>query len=121
MTLKAAMTKEEWVRKEAPGNGALLRGFDDNDGGVILEAYTVYDKETPIVLELPIVWGESAYRYPITNRHGAAALCLHEQPFGFTRKDVKTLRAADPAFGDCGILHAIADRIEALLPPENAA
>ena len=61
-------------------------------------------------------------------RHGLAALCLHNQPFGFTREDVRYLRACADIVGEVqgghyhteeGELHRIADRIEALLPPED--
>ncbi len=56
-----------------------------------------------------------------------AALCLRGRPFGFTREDLEELRArghmADIAMDPrrepgWGKLHSIADRIEALLPPE---
>lgn len=61
-------------------------------------------------------------------RHALAALCLHNQPFGFTRGDVRYLRACADIVGEVqgghyhteeGELHRIADRIEALLPPED--
>jgi hypothetical protein len=72
---------------------------------------------------------------PIYNPHGVAALCLHEQPFGFRREDVATLRANCAGFkmvadaagapGSVGAeiakLLDIADRIEALLPPETSS
>ena len=47
--------------------------------------------------------------------HEVAAMCLHGQPFGFTREDVRRLRTALYAehYAD------LADRIEALLPPED--
>lgn len=61
--------------------------------------------------------------------HALAALCLHGQPFGFTREDVKVLReihryvrdGIEPCdqYDDSRIL-AIASRIEALLPPEES-
>lgn len=61
------------------------------------------------------------------DRHALAALCLHDQPFGFTREDMDALRSAleqielDPyCFGaEVAILPGIIDRIEALLPPED--
>lgn len=62
------------------------------------------------------------------SRHATAALCLHGQPFGFTREDVIMLRAArlrldgeeqEDAWDKS--LDSLADRIEALLPPENDA
>lgn len=60
-----------------------------------------------------------------TECHAVAALALYGQPFGFTREDVKLLR--DEAEGewngeqmDVGRrLLRLADRIEALLPPEK--
>jgi len=60
--------------------------------------------------------------------HAIAALCLHEEPFGFTREDVEALRwGADNL---CGGSHSVefrmsvacaslANRIEALLSPEE--
>jgi hypothetical protein len=57
-----------------------------------------------------------------------AALCLAGQPFGFTRKDVATLKIAQGAtlccggvFADAEVLHIqdLLDRISALLPPED--
>ncbi len=47
-----------------------------------------------------------------------AAMCLHEQPFGFTREDVVRLRAMVKIPEGYNPFHDIADRIEALLPPE---
>ena len=76
----------------------------------------------------------SVYEIPNPKRHEVAAECLHEQPFGFTREDVEHHRRLA---GECGnsdgssiVLFAqmealsawhlsMADRIEALLPPEN--
>lgn len=64
-------------------------------------------------------------------RQGLAAFCLYGQPFGFTREDVKVLKEVaeyetNLAYDD--LRHAdawvapmllLADRIEALLPPEG--
>lgn len=57
-------------------------------------------------------------------RHGAAALCLHGQPFGFWPGLPMTLRIAAMKLrtytdspDDWGDLEEAADRIEALLPP----
>jgi len=62
-------------------------------------------------------------------RHALAALCLHGQPWGFTRDDVQALRDMPPIpwryGGEGGVeavevwLNDLADRIEALLPPEG--
>lgn len=62
----------------------------------------------------PFDWGDS---------HGLAALCLYDQPYGFTREDVVGLRAmaeaiADDFSPDDPFLLSLANRIAALLPPE---
>lgn len=54
--------------------------------------------------------------------HAVAALALYGQPFGFTRRDADAVRIASisaetPAHYE--ELHSLADRIEALLPPEG--
>ena len=64
--------------------------------------------------------------------HGTAAACVHDQPFGFTRGDVRTLNEAavcaqnylddggHPGLEDLrDRCLSLADRIEALLPPEE--
>ena len=55
--------------------------------------------------------------------HGIAAANLHGQPFGFTREDVEVLTDAVGSVyssmeGSAKLL-SLADRIEALLPPEE--
>lgn len=67
----------------------------------------------------------------IIGRHGAAALALYGQPFGFTQEDVRELRSVYNAYmsGDWGnfsesdpwviAIKSLADRISALLPPEE--
>lgn len=82
----------------------------------------------------PAIWIDGSY-WLLYGRHGLAALCLHGQPFGFTREDVQDVQAAirevrmnigaklyNPedvptirALEDR--LLALADRIAALLPP----
>lgn len=63
-------------------------------------------------------------------KHALAALCLHDQPFGFTRAMVEAIRAcvgaADTPWDRGGappgvvtLARQTADRIEALLPPEE--
>ncbi len=84
-------------------------------------------------------WGHSAEPKPgeeplyHRTRHGIAAANLHEQPFGFTREDVTLLRKLwdyawersvhaqekSGALAERLALDQIADRIEALLPPEE--
>lgn len=76
---------------------------------------------------LPIEWEPGSVKYLEHEfRHAIAALCLYGQPFGFTREDVELLRelANDEEsplwpgrYGD--EFNNLADRIEALLPPED--
>ena len=71
-----------------------------------------------------------AVTLPAGRRHALAALCLHGQPFGFTREMCEAIRelvrrlgAVDPDLGHVfmiGEALETADRIEALLPPEDA-
>ncbi len=104
------LTAEEWEE--------VLDDIDDDDPGerekVVARYVEVYAHERELAC--------------------AAALCLHGQPFGFTREDVACLRAASGAViyrdafsgelaGDSvesRKLLDLADRIEALLPPEGA-
>lgn len=110
--LKPALTPEEWkgdgyaCHEIHPGRLSVV-----DDGGA-----TTFDM------------GESCLSLVGRHRHAAAALCLHGQPFGFTREDVSVLRQL-PTFvrglglgpdpdGVAAYLPGLADRIEALLPPE---
>ena len=76
----------------------------------------------------PLVYGENM------SDHSAAAVALHEQPFGFTRSDAFNHRTEASALrrraesdkvarlamlGVADWHESMADRIEALLPPEE--
>ena len=91
MMIKPALTAEEWAEAIPPNGGpaGFLRGLER------------------------VTDGRSC--------HAMAASCLHEQPFGFSREDVKSLRSPWPVLNAhwLGKLDALADRIEALLPPEQ--
>ena len=113
--MKPALTPEEWGRvpeKPFPSKARIL-----DRGRVVTAAYV---KGKPTQVEL-VASGDYA---------ALAALCLHGQPFGFTREDVTLLRENLPAdvliLGFASTEHAqamfldLADRIEALLPPEGA-
>ena len=52
-------------------------------------------------------------------RHGIAAWALHEQPFGFTREDVKNLKMSINQ--SLPWVQSLISRIAALLPPEGVA
>ena len=119
--IKPALTAEEWARvfarnayddpyTEIAGYNVRLNRGDyyslevvDTDGWYYTHELTFYGGE----------------------RQQLAALCFHGQPFGFTRQDVKVLRGAQSALNfecmDRGFDRpcTLADRIEALLPPEG--
>jgi hypothetical protein len=100
--IKPALTAGEWagvslLRKRTYNNGPMINGI----------ALMVLESEAP----------------QLNRPQAMAALCLHEQPFGFTRWDVIALRAMQDRINfealDRGIpsVKDLADRIEALLPP----
>lgn len=110
--MKLALDPTEWEQN-------LSGGYSDPyDRLVVEEGQTVLDRDWPAV------GYDSGYaRQVIADRHAAAALCLHGQPFGFTWKDVDALRWAlefvMPPDGDDRslALRSLADRVGALLPP----
>lgn len=99
--MKPALTPEEWERQGCDGL------FTDGEGSV----YCGYHDDVPI------------------DRHGAAALCLHDQPFGFTHEMLDAILKLVKD-GYAGVDHertwphvalalGAAARIEALMPPEQ--
>lgn len=109
MSVKPAMTTAEWAGERDLG------GYVDVADGVI---------------DVGPGYGESAESRD-SRMHALAALLLHEQPFGFTREDVGLLRKYADLVAERGeaigidlsatIKHTndLADRIEALLPPDG--
>lgn len=98
--IKPALTPEEW-RKKATGDG-------DTGDTMILDGFVAVVMDFTRFIE-------------VLDRHGTAALCLHGQPFGFTREDVLLCRGQlhHPESAEIWeLLHSLADRIEALLPPK---
>lgn len=91
-TIAAALTPEEWARYQSYGD-----------------------------LTLPLNTAIGCLKGGELTRHGLAAVCLHEQPFGFTQDDVDTLERLswEMARGDGNALASISERIAALLPPEQ--
>ena len=102
--MKPAMTREEWDR-------ALCHSCQEN-----ALASTVGMREDLAAPGTPDC--VAAYN------HATAALCLHNQPFGFHREDVANIRDAlifkyrEPDDERNEQLESLADRIEALLPPK---
>ena len=124
--MKPALTAEEWKFPRVYFRGGL---YDDANveravpkvGSVCatLATFGVELVSTPNTIEDPPlwVWDDSwsvLIREPV--RHALAALSLYKQPFGFTREDVEHLRGGFHAHD----FTSLADRIEALLPPEDA-
>ena len=91
--MKPALTKEEW-RKYAPW--ILTASASDRDLNIEACLHSF-------------------------GQHGAAAIALYGQSFGFTREDVEVLRTLD-AHSDVydERVYGVIQRIEALLPPEDA-
>lgn len=120
-SIKPALSPEEWragvirddegwacIRNPQPGNP---NGDMPNNGWVRMSC------------EECITWLHGP-RW-LTRRHAVAALCLYGQPFGFTREDAEILREYADEIEDGftrrgATLRSMADRIAALLPPEQS-
>ena len=105
--IQPALTAEEWA------NGCTEKGYTFTRVGVDVW-FGPPSNTDPLVL--------------VQNLHAMAVVYLLDQPFGFTREDVEELRGrgdeADVGMDPrkelgWGKLHSLADRIEALLPPEK--
>ena len=112
--IKPALTAEEWIEGFDAGHGFDFPGATFERDGQMVEIKPHGEEENPgrwITLTLPVDGAR------------VAALCLHEQPFGFTQEDVDGLRIMmqreGPRIHMYGSVATLADRIEALLPPEE--
>ncbi len=104
--IEPALTSEEWEHREA-GNV-----FEDMLGSGV---------------NVSIDGGTCST--PITKPHGCAALCLHNQPFGFTRRTLQLLGRGVPdvpgwhevkwTAEEMAEARAELRKLEALLPPEE--
>jgi len=100
VTIKAALTVEEWGRMTASGQLGTLARIHPTFGIELFDEVGLRPSEA----------------------HATAALCLHNQDFGFTREDVKLVHSVGAWHDNAGVmvsLRNLADRIEALLPPED--
>ena len=99
--IESALTAEEWAGLEFK--------FDNGDSvRVGNRGLQLWDGE------------DQTFQWLGYEEHKLAALALYGQPFGFTRADVQMLRNLD-RFGRTLVgdgARDLADRIEALLPPE---
>lgn len=130
----AALTAEEWGQQIAHDvQFSRTSGHGEIGGHIYVTLADVTDGgpeangETEAV---EIHWGTVETSSQLWNRYKLAALCLYQQPFGFTREDVVTLEEWSRPMADSGNVFAqieaehirqIAARIAALLPPEDRA
>ena len=115
--IKPALTAEEWVRFQQPDTTDLLGDATDRWSEI---------EESQANQAVYMLEGGLGYRPGAV--HGVAARLLDKQPFGFTREDVELVRGLAGEWLDdhhprdhddeAGITD-LADRIEALLPPEE--
>lgn len=127
--IRPALTPEEWAWGDVSWHSA-------EDGWPT--SYSATLKDGGVELD------DECHRIPTEGRHALAALCLVGQPFGFTRADVVRLRSSARMLRESLALQgsvgtwdfpqdeiaskrrhvewyeSLADRIEALLPPEGA-
>lgn len=110
--MKPALTREEWERaiEQIAHDEDFIAGVGHRLGDAELRSSRRQ--------ELAAYFLESGFPRGPEALHAAAALCLHGQPFGFTWEDVATLRSMS-ARDILDAYDSIADRIEALLPPET--
>lgn len=134
MKIKPALTAEEWegvpeTRWTVNGrNFWIISSDQDRPRGDYRLSIGAEREET----------GWAAHGLPDGKQQKVAALALYDQPFGFTREDVRILRVAAEAYEEDpfyfrdleptedvdespvpGMYRALADRIASLLPPEK--
>lgn len=115
--IKPALTPEEWKQAHETPEGLYVQA-------VPVYLFTPIDEDGEPIRE----HSERLSRIKHERRHEIAALCLLEQPFGFTWEDEQLLRVVmehvqHEEWGESWVddLTDLADRIEALLPPRDDA
>lgn len=140
--MKPALTAEGWTR-HLNGTARIKRSGEMEIGlGVYAGISTDEDRERAandslsygtVPPFLILHWHTVNDREALHDPHKLAALCLHNQPYGFTHEDVKLCRLAatgflshhewgEPSASDRDAareLRSLASRIAALLPPEK--
>ncbi len=115
--IKPALTVREWGRKHH-----AIQCFDSWDESKVPTGVGEIEAGPGYLYLTSHEHGDFADFSAGSDRHALAALCLHDQPFGFTREDAEWCVAASYAFANPHLkrnLLSLADRIEALLPPES--
>jgi len=137
--IKPALTVEEWEGN--PSNLFKERTFKNRSAGrkglIEFSRITLLECSNEEGIHNGLhVYGNRGLLCNINapNLHALAAFCLHKQPFGFTKLDVdrhreqaehrRRLKVEDSLYANAHEEYAtwhesMADRIEALLPPEN--
>lgn len=115
--IQPALTAEEWGKNGIEGgkfsNGDDWIGVHAYGGGVVLAAKDG-DMESPYI-----------HLTDPRKVHACAALCLYNQPFGFTQDDVRTLNRLDMwlerEYGKEFVeqYRGVIQKIAALLPPSS--
>lgn len=108
------LTPEEWAEGEFESHyGVAVTSLQVDHKGRLFATSSMPDSEDFVVVILNEYTNPSAL-------HKTAALCLYQQPFGFTQEDVTYLRgiASDPFLPHDGVADSLAQRIKNLLPPK---
>ena len=126
--MKPALTAEEWARERKSFENRTpkkRRGMIEFSDIKLLE----YTDEKGVHNGLHVYGKGLLCNVNAPNLPALAALCLHEQPFGFTQADATMHRDAAHACITSGqtigpgSMHewhiSMAERLEALLPPED--
>jgi hypothetical protein len=116
--IEPALTPGEWSGKD----GVILGTGSPKMGHFIgVDGWMDGDLKMHVV-------GPTSWEWDSEDRHRVAAVALYGQPFGFTRHDAWLVRRATQEVSDTmhpgalryiNELRGLADRIEALLPPEK--
>jgi len=109
--MKPALTREEW--KEFVREGWVKIGVD------LTVETSAHERSGFWICHS---FGECAEPSKGKERHALAALCLYDQPFGFTREHVRALRDFghyNQTSEDRNLALEALKLMEALLPPEE--
>lgn len=119
-------TPEEWWERYGPTDGAEVMAKMWQERRVEFFGTTRERVWVGVEQRDGKIWGadfDTGASLDMSKLRALAALCLHGQPFGFTREDLACLRAAMASLEHHQIpqpcLESLYDRIEALLPPEE--
>ena len=128
--IQPALSAEEWNAKHCVRRS---KGADDEgvfpDGSKTDRHWTIMRSCGQVFVGAEDEGEQSMMGIVPTADHALAALCLHGQPFGFTREDAAAARVTarflsmapgmqGEANDDIERLRSMAQRIEALLPPD---